>query len=512
MSFEDHVTSALTATWSAAVPTIAALVLWSRGDVAPVYALARARSPGERPGLLAWLAAIDPEPDSARVALATRDALREGRGEALLPVLALAPLTDPANLALARRVADPRGRAALSLRHGGEPLAEPSGPILAALSAVRLAELGRRSEAEETLDAGLRELFADDAAGRALIPAIRRLDAWDRCAQLGHSSATLWAAFIAGQISVHAAERFRESSKDPWCLGAAALGAGAAPEAWRPHLAARDEALLAEWFAEGLVSVEEGWTLRFGAAIGADDAAQRDALLLRALAAAHESARARADAIAARTSAPARDEQAILAGTARMDATFASLADAKIEHGTLRRALRPARKLAAAGGAAEVRRALAVLERGWGPAQRWPEQRGWRSAGLVALTAELLACAAGRASEALALGGGELGGGELAASVRVQICSGLARDGELDALEAPLTRLLGEGLEPAEVVDLTPAIVAREPAAATAIAAAAARALAALPADDAAARAWLDACDRASLRSDARRRGRAARV
>ena len=506
MSFEDHVTAALTATWSAAVPTIAALVLWSHGDVAPVYALARARSPAERPGLLAWLAAIDPEPDSARVALATRDALREARGEALLPVLALAPLTDPANLALARRAADPRGRAALSLRKGGEPLAEPSGPILAALCAVRLAELGRRGDAEEALDAALRELFSDDAAARALIPAIRSLDAWGRCAHLGHGPATLWAAFIAGQVSVHAAERLSESSKDPWCRGAAALSAGDPPEAWREHLAARDEALLDEWFAEGLISVEDRWTLRFSAAIGVDDAALRDALVLRALAAAHEPARACADAIAARASGSPRDENAVLDRAGRMDKILAALADAQVDHQTLRKALRPARMLAEVGGAAEVRRALEVLERRWGPAQRWPEQRGWRSSGLAAASAELLACAAGRATEALALYDGEL-----AASVRVQICCGLARDGELDALEAPLTRLLGEGLEPAEVVALTPAIVAREPAAAAAIAAAAARALAALPADDDAARAWLDACDRASLRSDARRRGRAAR-
>lgn len=502
MNFEDHVTAAVTATWAAAVPTLVSLVLWRRGDVAPVYALARALSPAERPGMLAWLAAIDPEPGSPRVALATRDALREARGEALLPVLALVPLTDPANLTLARRVADQNGRAALSLRAGGEPLAEPSRPLLAALSAIRLDELGRRAEAEAALEAAVREVIADEATERAMIPAIRRLDAWARYPQLGHGpSAPLWAAFVAGQVGIDAADRLSEQLKDPWCRGAAALGAGGTPEAWRPHLRAHNEALLDEWFAEGLISVEDAWTIRFGDAIAADDAALCDALVRRALSAAHASARGRADGIAARASGPARDEQATLTWSARLDKTLAAIADAKIDYRTLRQVLRPARKLAEAGGAAEVRSALDTLEQRWGPARRWPDDRGWRSPGLAGLTAELLACAAGRAAEALAQGDPA----ELDAPARVQICSGLARDGELEALEAPLERLLGEGLGPAEVVALTPAIVARDPAAAEAIAAALAGALAALPATDEAARAWLDACDRASLRSDARR-------
>lgn len=503
-TFEEHLAEALVAAWSDAVPTLALIALWARGDVAPVHAIAGGLSVDRRAGLLAWLAGQDPEPGAPHVERAAKEALRLAAGSsALLPVLALVPLDKrPAVAALARRQAG--GSVVLSLRAGGEPwppaeLERLFAGVLHALNAVALAERGRQEEADAALAAACEWPAGDETHDLAMVPSFMRLRAWER---LRHRSrpAVLWAAFVGGRADPAGVQRLLTDCDDGGLYAAATLGAGSPEEPWREHLVGMTEERLEELWAEGLIDEDDRWCSRFAGALGEPRAYEAvTGLVHAALAVAHASARRLAEKLAG-AAPPDEDREAERGRRARQLKGVAI--DERGSYRTLRRCLQSARRLSELGAADAVREAVEAIEGRWGPARQWGRETGWIRDPVVELTAELLACAEGRAREAL-----ELCPDDASSSTRARICAGLAREGHVDALRAPFAALLPEVLRPADVVALASAARVLEPDAEDRRRAAIARALEELPATPEGARDWLAACDRPGLRRS--RRGHA---
>lgn len=493
-----HLSGAVTAIWANAVPTIAQIALWARGDLAPVYAVADALPPVARPGMLAWLAALDPEATAPRVLRAAREALAHATFHDELAVVALVPLDDPDIAQLARRKAHSSDRNLLDLREDRDaPAPESYGHHLYKLfHAACRADHGQRDD--DAITAALAGAITEPAVERAMIPTVRRLDAWDLLPKTGWSSGSHnWLAFVAGRVGPPAIDRLVEHLGDPTLLVPAVLGAGHVDDAWRPALAGLERANFEELHADGLISRDEEWTYRLGPVLAGPDAyASTDALILHAIADVHASAGAFADELTAGWTPSPRDER-LAHEVQRLDKLAAALTDERPDHRSLRRLRRPAFKLADHGAASEVRRVLDALERRWGPALAWFGRSQWGASFELETLAELLSCAEGRAREALEL---DTPSARLDAPTRVRICAGLAREGHTDVLADPFERLLGERHEPADVVLLARAALALAPEAEPTYRDALARTLSALPASPAEARAWLAACDRASLR------------
>lgn len=498
--FEDHLAEALVAAWSDAVPTLALIALWARGDVAPVYAIAGGLPVDRRASLLAWLAGQDPEPGAPRVGRAVKEALRLTAGSsALLPVLASMPLDRrPAVAALARRQTG--GSVVLSLRAGGEPWPQAElerlySGVLHALNAAALTERGRHEEADAALAAACEWPSGDEAQDLAMVPTFVRLRAWERVR--GRSrAALLWAAFVGGRSDPGGVQGLLAESRDGGLYAAATLGAGSPEDPWREHLVGMTEEKLDELWLEGLITEDDRWCIRFAGALGEPRPYEAvTGLVHAALAAAHGSARRLAEQLAG---AEPSDEDRQAERERRARQLAAVVIDEPGSYRTLRRCLRPARRLSELGAADVVRGVVEAIEGRWGPAGRWGRENGWIRDPVVELTAELLACAEGRVREAL-----ELCSDDASSSTRARICAGLAREGQVEALRAPFAALLHETLRPADVVLLASAARVLEPDAEDGRRAAIAGALAELPATAEAAREWLAACDR-----DGRRRSR----
>mgnify|MGYP002777794849 CR=1 FL=1 len=512
-SYESHLAAAVEGAWSDAVPTIVLQALWARGDVAPVYAMAGALPPSRRPLMLAWLAGQDPQPGAAHVDQAARDALRQAQdGWTRMAVIALVPLAEhPELAALARRMSDWTGRVALDLRAGGDPpgrldLHGRERALADALRAVALAELGRPDEAAAALAEALREPPYDPAAELARLPALARLDAWEHVPSSSlNTPSLLWAAFLAGRAGLAAAERLIDLRKNSTLRVPAALGAGDLPDEWRESFARNTEAHLEDVYCEGLIDADERWVLRVGAALAGPDAhAAVEARVLAAIVEAHAAARGFADPLTARGGVP-DDADARARNSQRLRKLLDAPHDETLpSYRTLRRFVQPARRLADADGARDVRDVVDALERRFGPADRWGRGDYHVDDMTVCAAAELLACAEGRALAALRLVADDPGAPP--AETRARICAGLARDGHLDALREPFERLLAGPLDPGDVALLWPAARALDPSAEDRRTQALEQAVAALPATAEAARAWLGECDHALLRAARRRR------
>lgn len=505
-SFEQHLAAAVAATWAEAIPTVAVQALWARGDAAPVYAVARALPPSLRPSTLAWYAGLDPQPRSARVVRAATEALRAATSDrARLQVLALVPLKDPAVLRLARHHADREARLAIDMRALAEPRDLPdtsysSGDgILPALLAVALARRGRRDEAEAALSKAMENKLYSAAAERALIPAVRHLDAWGAIpATDWQEGALLAAGFVAGQVGEGAVRQLRETSNHGGLLVAAALGAGRVAEEWREELSRVDEALTEEFYQEGLITWEEKWARSFARAVSGPRPQEDVAALVAAsIAEALAPARSFAEGVLLAAAGPRRgDEEQIAERARRLLGLVASpkVAEEKLTWRTLRPVVLIARKLATWGASAEVRRAIEALEQKWGPALQWGRDDDWVSSSTLQMVIELLACAEGRALESTRIERAE-GEASLPLSTRARVCEGLARDGHADELRGHMARLLAEPLEPGDVAMLAHAAVVLDPGAGGPMREATEQVLAALPATGEAAAAWLRETD-----------------
>ncbi|WAS91465.1 hypothetical protein [Nannocystis punicea] len=489
-SIEQQVGAAVSAVWAQAIPPVALQALWARGDVAPVYAIAGLHSPETRPFQLAWFSALDPEPHSSRVKKASLAALQQARDdEARLPALALVPLAEHSTvLNTARRLADRDGDEVLSLRtcEFRGTLASGTMPALeGALRATWLAEHGRVDEAEAALVAALGELGGEAASEAALILAMRRLGGWGRASDRPWAGLAVWAAFVAGQVDLAAAEQFLESRGTMNRYVAATLAAGRAADAWHESFGWTEERM-EELYLEGWIDEEGRWAARVGNTLIRPHSYQDvNALLAAMLVEAHGAASRFAESLL--SDAGSQRDHAVFAR--RVQAMRADVEEASGESPpwlrAYRRLLGSARALVAVGGAAEVRESLEALERHWGPADEWGR---YEPAFVEAASVELLACAEGRALAALR----RLTEQMPAIAARVQVCAGLARDGNLEELRGPLVQALEGPLEPDEVLRLVPPVLAVEPTARAAIEQGIAQTLGSLPAGAEAAAAWLD--------------------
>jgi hypothetical protein len=272
---------------------------------------------------------MDPEPRSERVSRAALTALRSSAtSAALFAAVSLVPLVDRAVVRHAKRVAKLEARIPLALRLDAAPPAErPDGdtpplddpyagqqgellqrltvlrglwqakkprreevertlgwvfrelqssivggtPASFAVTAQWLAAQGRRAEAERALDAGLAEGFRDNETEWVFVAAIRQFGRWSAIApERWHTPALLDAAFMAGREGGDAANQLLSRITKPGlraaALGAAALGAGKVPPAWRAELLACDEARAEALCKEEQLWDEGQWAIRFGRA------------------------------------------------------------------------------------------------------------------------------------------------------------------------------------------------------------------------------------------------------
>lgn len=333
--------------WACAVPQAALYAVWARGEFERVYEVARLRE--FRAPMLAWYAGMDPEPRAPRVTRAAVQALAAAASaEQLLSVVALMPCVEPEVVRRARRVVKEGSRIVLALRLDAAPVAEgaerplddphaggevaavlralkalrgmfqakrPRGladafasllgelerfdssqaPALQASAAVWLADRGRREEAEVALRRALDVPILLSTIQPAMLPAIRRLGAWDRVEVDRHLAAPylLDAAFMAGRDGEDAVRRLLSGIADAAlraaAAGCAALGAGEA-------LAAVQAALGGEWREDARgcepVDSELAWAIRFGrAVVGHSPREDVDGLVGAAFAEAVEAAR-----------------------------------------------------------------------------------------------------------------------------------------------------------------------------------------------------------------------------
>lgn len=332
--------------WACAIPQAALHAVWARGEYVRVYEVARLRE--FRAPMLAWYAGLDPEPRAPRVTQAASQALAAAASaEQLLSVVALIPFVAPEVVRRARRVAKEGSRIVLALRldaalaedGAAPPLDDPhaggevaavlyafralkgmlsarpcaledafasllgdleqfnfsQAPALQASAALWLADSGLRAEAEFALRRALDVPILHGMIQPAMLPAIRRVGAWDQVEVDRHLVAPhlLDAAFMAGRDGEDAVRRLLPMIADEGlraaAAGCAALGAGSA-------LAVVQAALAGEWQEEARggepVDSELAWAIRFGRAVDGNPPREGvDGLVRAAFAEAVEAAR-----------------------------------------------------------------------------------------------------------------------------------------------------------------------------------------------------------------------------
>lgn len=495
--FEDLAAQAVVAVWAASIPQVALYALWARSERAAVYAIARALSPRHRALALAWYASQDPQPKSPRAVRAATLALRSA-DRVRLPVVAMVPLKDPAVVRLASQGHDTKVRRALELRTKPESEideGELTHGLLVALHASALSRRGHAEEARSELAKALELTSSDAPAQLALLHVIRDLSAWSAIpSDLWSSESLAAAAFVAGQSGESAVMSFHEVAKSSFHFVPATFGAGTSQVPWRDQLQWNNPHSLDELYQEGLISTEELWTIRFGAALVGpapdDDVA---ALLAEAISQAHSAAQSYSENLLRCAQGTGSDDnehrrdlkERLLARVAT------SLEQEKKPHWRgIRPVMRLARKAASCGGAPEVRTALDTLEKSWGPASTWGRESYGFSETIVEHTAELCAWAEGRSLDAYRMHTEHnLSDEALCAS----IAFGLARDGEIEPLRELFGRLVSGPMEPKDVLLVASAAVALEPNAETAVREATRETLASLPESQEAVSAWLKA-------------------
>lgn len=467
--------------WAEKLPAAALDVLWARGALAQVYAIAAMMRADRAAATLAWYAGLDPEPGSQRATDAALAALRALRSSARpLDVLAHVPLQDARVVRLARRVA--RGsaeRLALALRLDDvEPALDLGSDeytghraVLWALAAVRRAQRGQwedsalalasahaGDEDSETLNLlAFRALFAGvPVAASTLIRGARACHAAVLLArQAGDEVARGLLARFEGLVDV--AEI---------CLVEAAAGLVQRP--------ADHEARVQAQYEEGLI---DPWTFDYEVArtrSGPREAGE--AALSEAMQSAYRRVDTLVDAVAAHCALRERDESQLAAhreALARL--VVAAQAMATANSGWLRKACRAVRALAEMEDADCVGAAVIAVEKVWGPVQQWSSLCRARDLGAKV---ELLGCAAGRSLDAMRL----IEGDDHSPPIEslAYAVAGLARDGHLELARTTMVRVLAGPWVPDALPPLVAAAVILDRSAAARFAVAIADAAAAL--------------------------------
>lgn len=267
-SLIDAAPTAVRAMFAAALPGALLDVWWSRGEYERVYAVSRWHdSPYTRASSLAWYAAIDPDPASARAVAAAREALtvkamRTG-------VLALVPLVEPAITSRVRALAEDSARAIPELRID---LTIPAAfetmltraqsherSYLLACAAICAASTGDLDRANALHTRAWESVDEVVTSLTPLVLATRALGAWaalpERASSLGAHVASL-AGDVEGALTCA-----RDHAD---AIGTSALFLDPLPAQWRNVLEPLVPAEIELQYTEGLITCDERWAKRLG--------------------------------------------------------------------------------------------------------------------------------------------------------------------------------------------------------------------------------------------------------
>lgn len=448
-----HSGAAVKTVWARGLPPSLLEAWWADGAYEPVYRAVEAMKDAAR---LAWFSGLDPYPAGPRAMAAARRALRlAGERDGLVPVVAAIPLAAaPVRAAAEKAVTRGAERgAALLLELRTATAVEPrlrveldgflarrddrDVSVFGAVGSRWLASCGETAAANELLATTVGQASTSDVFGGVFLDAVCALGAWASVPVMLQQQAAFLAALMGDERALALAVA------QGWPLATAALVKPEVPAAWREQLLRSTLEERQRLWEEGLLSDDELFADRLGrAACAADRRAQLDLLTLEAMATAQKKAADRAGVFSLRRR---REAQTI----ARLSARLKPALDEATTTGQVARAyavVRLVTQLARAGGRAEARDALAVLE----TALRASGTRWW--------TGDLFASAEGRSLEAEAL----LDEYSTLES-RVLATAALAFDGHLARAAEHLNALLDEPLAVEHLEVLAPAVGLLDP-------------------------------------------------